>query len=817
MRDIVGEPRRFLEVDLGRRSGSIFIPSDRDFADYLGGKGLALKLIADRFSERAGRDWRAIDPLGPDNILAFATGVFIGTGAPCSARFAGASKSPLTGIMTTCSCGGPFGMALRTAGFDGLLVSGRAERPTVLRIDERGATFEDADDLWGMETGAAQARLASDPADGALVIGPAGENGVLYANIRSGNRYLGRGGMGAVMGAKNLKAVVARGKSCRVVPADQERFARLNKKAKEHIVRNSFVREYKAYGTNYNVNFGVDAGFAPVRNFRDRTDERCRNLSGQAMAERYATKHSVCVPCSVLCGHKGVYPDGRERHIPEYETIGLWGGNIMNFDPDPVGDWNDRMNELGMDTISAGGTVAWAMEASEKGIRPSELAFGKIDNIARTIDDIAFLRGEGAELALGSKRLAERHGGLEFAAQVKGMEMAAYDPRAAWGQGLNYAVANRGGCHLSAYPIALESMFKFIPPYTTRSKAEWVDFMEDFYAAVNSAQTCQFSSFGYLLEPFVAKYTPKPFLKLAMTFMPRVAQALLDWSVLSGLVSAITGRRVTPGDFKRIGRRVHVLERCMNMRMGAESHDDTLPARFLDEADTAHRVRSVVPVAKLVRKYYRAKKYDRHGRPTPALLRSLGIDPGMAPDETPRLSLHPRPRPLPTLYARVALALVGKAFAAAHRVDPVVRRELSRLGPGGVFALRVHPSGPGAALRLGADEKLRYLGYGPAKPDVLMCFANLGAALKVLTFRANALEVYAKNGFTVSGDLPTTMAVIRALGVVETLLLPRFVARKVLKRPHRFGFLRGALERLAVYCLLPFMRRHRSAGAADKR
>lgn len=631
MRDaeIHGESRRYLDVDLSTRSCSIFSPSERDLREYIGGKGLGLKLIYDRFSSRWAGRFEAIDPLGPENILAFMMGPFLGTGAPCSARFAGLAKSPLTGIMASSSCGGPFGMALRTAGWDGLLLSGAADAPTVLKIDREGATFEEAGELWGLETGAAQSRLVDDPRKGAVVIGPAGENGVLYANIRSGHRFLGRAGLGTVMGSKRLKAVVASGRSYKILPVDEESFARLDAKAKKHITRNSFTRAYADFGTNYNCRAGVESGFLPVRNFRDRTDERCLGLSGEVMAERYKTSHATCVPCTVLCGHQGLYPDGVRRHIPEYETVGLWGGNILNFDPDLIGPWNDRMNELGIDTVSCGATVGWAMEAAEKGLRPSELAFGRTDNISSTLDDIARLRGEGAELALGSRRLARRYGGLEFAPQVKGLELAAYDPRAGWGQALNYAVANRGGCHLNAYPVALECLFHLIPPYSTLSKASWVAFLEDFFTAINSTQTCQFTAFGILLEPPIAKYAPRPLLRAAMTFAPGLAQRLLDWGALSGLLTAITGRKIGRRDFLLAGRRAHVLERWMNVLMGVRAEDDDLPARFVKEAGTKHPVKKAVPIQRLVRAYYRAKGYDADGVPGPALRGRLGIpDPG---------------------------------------------------------------------------------------------------------------------------------------------------------------------------------------------
>lgn len=618
---IRGESGRFLMIDAGARTALPFQASPDDLRDYIGGKGLALRMIRERLGGRLA----GIDPLGPENILAFTTGVFMGTGAPCSARFAGVTVSPLTGIMVASSCGGPFGMALKTAGWDGILITGAAAELSILVIDENGATFETAGTLRGLGTEAAQAALTREPRSGALVIGPAGENLVSYANIRSGHRYLGRGGMGAVMGSKNIKAIVASGGAYKIEAADPAAFKRLSKTARERIDRNGFTRSYRAYGTNYSVDPGVDKGYAPVRNFRERTDERCRALSGKVMAERYRTSHAVCNPCAVLCGHKGTYPDGKVRHIPEYETIGLWGGNILNFDPDLVGEWNDLMNDLGLDTISCGGTVAWAMEAAEKGLRPSVLAFGRADNIASTIADIAWRRGEGAELALGSRELSRRYGGAEFAAQVKGLEMAAYDPRAGWGMGLNYAVANRGGCHLNAYPIAMEAIFNYLPAYTTRSKAGWVAYFEDLFDAVNSVQTCQFTVFGYLLEPPMVKMLPHWALRMAMTWVPGIARAALDLRALSGQVSAITGRKVSQRALLLAGRRTHVLERLMNIDRGITAADDTLPGRFLTEAETAHHVKSVVPVEKLVRQYYRKKGYDTAGIPGARLLASLGI------------------------------------------------------------------------------------------------------------------------------------------------------------------------------------------------
>ena len=612
MKEITGVTNKLLTVDLSQKSWKIVKIDRNDRKMYLGGKGLGLKIYYDMFSNRLDD----IEPLGEENPLVFMAGVLTGTGAVCSARFAGITKSPLTGIMVTSSCGGPFGGALKTAGYDGLIILGKSKAQTWLEITEEDVLFHDASSLWGKTTRDAQGMLNLSGKDGDLVIGPAGENGVLYANILSGHRFLGRGGMGAVMGGKNLKAVAVRGRAYRVRPVKEAMFKKIRKKASLYITKNDFSQKYNRFGTASNVIPGIAAGYVPVTNFTYRTDERFRVLSGEAMAEKYSTTNSSCIPCSIQCGHKGTFPDGIVKQIPEYETVGLWGPNIDNYDSDKIGEWNLLMNDLGMDTISAGGTVSWAMEAGEKGLRETELRFGKINNIAKIIEDIAYRRGEGKELSLGSRNLSKKYGGKDFAIQVKGLEMAAYDPRGAWGQGLSYATANRGACHLSAYPLALEVLFGFLEPYTTRSKAFWVDFFENFNAALNSLQTCQFTSFAYILEPFPVTIFPRFVLKFAMQHFPALAVFFLNFGILNGTYESITGIKLSQKDFITAGRRIHILERYMNTKMGIGRKDDTLPERF-----------QAVPLEPMLKDYYRIKKYDKNGVPTRKILSLLGINP----------------------------------------------------------------------------------------------------------------------------------------------------------------------------------------------
>ena len=398
------------------------------------------------------------------------------------------------------------------------------------------------------------------------------------------------------------------------------------KKAQKHILRGRMTKGYRAYGTNMGTRFGIDSGFSPVRNFRDRYNPRTEAITGEAMAEKYKTRHSTCRYCSILCGHKGMYPDGKIRQIPEYETTGMFGSNIENYDTDKIAIWNDIMNEMGMDTISAGGTIAWAMEAGEKGLRKTELSFENHDNIARILEDIAYRRNEGAELAEGSKRLSEKYGGKAFAMHAKGLEFSAYDPRACWGHGLSYAVHNKGGCHLGSYLVGFEVLFGFMPTQTALGKASWVVFAEDIFSAINSLQTCLFTAYSILTEPVIPRFIPTMVMKVATILSPKLCQMLMNWSAYSDFFSAITGIPMNQWQFKKAGERITKLERYMNVKMGQQPSEDTLPDRFTKEAVTKYPVAAVVPIEKMVRQYYRIRKYDpRTAGPGIEELKRLGI------------------------------------------------------------------------------------------------------------------------------------------------------------------------------------------------
>ncbi len=618
MEELSGTNNRIVEIDLTTGKSNILKVSDNHRRLYLGGKGLGLRLLADRLKP-------GTDPLSEENVLVINTGVYMSSNVPCSARFNAVTKSPLTGIIVSSSCGGPFGMALKKAGFDGLIVKGKASEPSQIIINDK-IEIVSATNLWGMDTHETQEALKLDRASGALVIGPAGENKVFYANACSGHRFLGRGGIGAVLGSKNIKAIVAVGKKMKLVGVKDAALQVVKKTGTKFINNNRVTSvEYRNYGTNSHVNQCNKANILPVRNFKAGSHPEAHKVSGELYAEKYTTKHKTCKPCTILCGHEGEF-DGKKMAIPEYESTGLLGPNLEVFDPVAIAKWNDQCGKLGMDTITAGNVLGWTMEATEKGLIESNLKFGSINEVEKTINDIAYRRNLGDDLANGTKKLSEKYGGKEFAIHVKGLEIAAYDPRGAWGQGLAYAVANRGGCHLSAAMFAVEATLGFVRPHTIMSKVRFTDYFENFYAAINSMHGCQFTAYAYMLEPFIVKHTPKFLLGLTMQYLPGLALSLMDVSTYNKSYEAITGISLSQKEMLKAGRRIHLLERYLNSLEGVDYKQDTLPSRFLNESRLGDKKKHKVPLQKMLQKYYKRKGYDKNGIPKKKTLDNLGID-----------------------------------------------------------------------------------------------------------------------------------------------------------------------------------------------
>lgn len=616
VKEMAGTLNKVLEIDLSLKTFSTVLISAQLRRMYLGGKGLGLKLLYDRLKP-------GTDPLGEDNLIIIMTGVLAGTAAPCSGRFHAVFKSPLTGIMGSSSCGGSFGRQLKSNGWDGIILKGKSDKPLTLHIHDDTVEFFDAATLWGKDITEAQAAIGLKHTQ-TLVIGPAGENLVRFANVAAGNRYLGRGGLGAVMGSKNLKAIVAFKGQYKVVPVFKDRFQKIKTKANKYINRNSMSLLMRRFGTAANANPIIKNNMLPVNNFTYGNHPKAKQITGEKIKENHNTSYHTCKPCSIFCGHKGLF-NGSQASVPEYETLVLLGTSLGIFDPSEISRFNKICDQKGLDTISAGGTLAWVMEATQKGLVKTNLEFGSSKQIIKALNNIADLEGFGRQMAKGSRALSDEFGGKEFAIQVKGLEMAGYDPRGAYGQGLGYAVANRGACHLSSFSVGFENLLGLLKPDTIRAKPEFVMFFENFYAAVNSLDICQFTGYGLTLETLLTRMTPHFVLQFLMQNIPILALALIDFSLYPGFFSTVSGIELSSKQFLEAGERIHILERLMNTNEGIRKVDDTLPKRFLSEPQKDDPKKRLVPLKPMLKRYYKLRGYDGNGLPQKSLLEKLGI------------------------------------------------------------------------------------------------------------------------------------------------------------------------------------------------
>lgn len=629
-----GYAGRVLAIDVTTREAREYPWSDQERALFLGGKIMAAKILYDLIEPGA-------DPYGPENVLVISTGPLSGTGAPSSSRFNVSAISPLTGLLASSNCGGNFGLSLKKAGYDAIVVSGKSETPLRIEITEDAVRFHDAADLWGMKTGPVQEALETlSPKAGRVVIGPAGENLVRYAAIISNERAAGRAGLGAVMGAKKIKAITAFGNR-KMTPHNPDATAKVYK---------SWVKQLKAhpltgdalpkYGTGFLMRHMQRQSMLATHNFKQGRYADFDKVSGHTLAETLLVKNGGCMTCPIKCG-RVVEVNGRHVKGPELETLGLLGPNLENNDLQMILDLNYLLDELGMDTMSTGGTLGFAMELAEQGLWDSGLKFGKNDNLAQVIEDIAHRRGIGDLLAEGTRRLAEKFGGAEFAIHVKGLELAAYEPRSAVGQGLGYATANRGGCHLNAGYLALmEGLGLRLNPHTPMAKAELTVLNQNLMEAVSGAGCCFFPLFlfypGWLIrnqENPIAKLVNAivPLTGASVNLMNKLPAGFLGLHLptfpYTKALTAVTGLKIRMGEMRDMGERGYNLERLVNIRMGLTTDQDTLPKRLTDVPQDPNNPRSRVPLEKLKPAYYRIRGWNQSGVPTEAKLRKLLLKP----------------------------------------------------------------------------------------------------------------------------------------------------------------------------------------------
>lgn len=622
---------KVLVIDLKEKKTSLYPWSDEDRENYLGGKIMAAKIISDNVKSN-------IDAFHEENILVVSTGPLTGTNAPASSRFNISTVSPLTGLLTSSNCGGNFGLSLKRTGYDALILKNKSESPIWIEIREDEVLFHDAEDLWGKTTSETQQAL--DSKAGKIVIGPAGENLVKYACIFSGERAAGRGGTGAVMGDKNVKAITAKG-NLKPKIAEPEKTKEFYKKWINTLKNHPLTGEQlPTLGTAGLISLMQHRNILATKNFKYGQYDDFEMVSGERLRKEFLVKNKGCVTCPIQCGRQ-VEIDGKVVKGPELETLGLLGPNILNNDLELILRWNLELDELGMDTISAGGTIAFAMELNEKGMWENSLEFGKTQNISKTFEDIAYRRGIGNELAEGSRYLSEKYGGAEFAINSKGMELSAYEPRSAVGQGLGYAVSNRGGCHLNAgYMVLFEGLGLSIDPYSKKSKAELTIMTQNIMEATSSAGNCLFTLYAML---------PKGLIKNPNSKMTRFANKVLTTGLTANIVKFVdkadekllpikisqipqikaielaTGMKMNLGKLKNIGDRGYNMERMYNVKRGITEKDDSLPHRLTKVVQIEEEPNSYVPLEELKQKYYKIRKWDENGIPTEEKLKKLNL------------------------------------------------------------------------------------------------------------------------------------------------------------------------------------------------
>ncbi|MEI2387659.1 aldehyde ferredoxin oxidoreductase family protein [Breoghania sp. JC706] len=594
---------KVLRVDLTRGTFSTE-PLRTDWAKtYVGARGLGTKYMYEEVDP-------TVDPLSPENKMIMLSGPLTATFAPCGGRYEVVTKGPLTGAIAAANSGGAFGPELKFAGYDAIIFEGKAEKPVYLWIKDDKVEIRDAGALWGKnvpETTDAL-REVTDPDARVACIGPAGEKLSLIASIMNDHhRAAGRSGVGAVMGAKNLKAVVVKGSGA-VQVADQKGFYEAclaaREKIKAHPVGGTGLR---MYGTNVLTNILNEVGGYPTNNFQTGTFANADAVGGETVADKQLERPRGCYGCVISCGRGTKVTNPKyagEGEGPEYESAWGFGGDCGVDDIDAVTKANYICNELGLDTISMGSTIACAMELYEKGCFTKEdtggidLSFGNAEAMVEITRLTGLVEGFGKELAQGSYRMAEKYGHPELSMSVKKQEIPAYDPRAVQGIGLNYATANCGAAHVRGYTISPEVLG--VPVKVDKddieSKPGLVKTFQDLTATIDSSGACLFTTFGIGADEYAA------------------------------MMTTATGTTYSTDDIMTCGDRIFTLERLWNLKAGLTKADDTLPPRLLNEALTEGNSKGAVShLDQMLPAYYELRGWDADGVPTPAKLEELGI------------------------------------------------------------------------------------------------------------------------------------------------------------------------------------------------
>ncbi len=600
-----GYQGKFLHLDLDQRQVAELPLAEGDLEDFIGGSALAAKLIYDRVEA-------GMDPLSPGNPLVFATGPLTGSPVPMVSRYAVCGISPLTGYWGEATSGGQFPFRLKGSGYDGILVSGKSDAPVYLRVKDGAAEIADASHLWGKDIYQTQQLVEAEMGDtphSVACIGQAGERLIRYACVMNDRgRAAGRCGLGALMGSKKLKAVVVAGKSA-TAPANATRLGELVTEARAAIKGNMVAKAMGEYGTLMYADMGMALGDVPARYFT-RSVFPVGKVNGRALRQAYAVEKASCQGCPVGCGRKvtGFRPELPAVDGPEYETTVAFGPLCMNFDLDSIIEANHLCNAVGMDTISAGVCIAYAMYLAEQGALAREaagmdIAWGDGNTIIKLVRMIVDREGVGDLLSGGTLEMARTLGRDEGeAAQVKGMEIPMHDPRAFHGQALSYATGPRGACHLKGDYYSVD--------------------LGGAVAELDIAGGERLSSEGKAVS--AAKYQSLRDLFDSLTLCKF---APLSVTQICAILNAITGRQYTPKTLLQAGDRSINIKRAIGNRLGLRREDDRLPGICL-EALSEGSTEGVIPdMNRLLRQYYDYRQWDwATGKPKKEKLLELGLE-----------------------------------------------------------------------------------------------------------------------------------------------------------------------------------------------
>lgn len=609
-----GYMNKVLHFQLSESSSDTRPINTEDLQNYVGGSGLSTKILFDETDKNT-------DPLGPENILIFMTGPFTLTKALCSSRYTVVAKSPLTGIYGEASSGGSWAATLKASGFDGIVFRGKAEKPVYLWINNGRFELRDASHIWGKDTFETDTILKSETDTKAVVccIGPAGENKVPFAAILNDGthaRTAARCGLGAVMGSKNLKAIVVKGNQKSLIN-DLENLKISVKNQYKKVKDGAFG--LTILGTPGAVAPNEEFGSLPVKNWQHtgRWEEGAQKVTGGTFLKEYGTGNYFCKSCIIGCGKNIKVPKGRfkreEQAAPEYETLGLMGSNCLIDDPEVIFEANDLCNRYGLDTMSTAGVISFGMEAFEKGLislddtEGIDLVWGNGNALLKVIKKISDREGIGKLLSLGTKEAARILGrdSEEFAIHVKGLELPAHDPRVYSAGAVNLATSSRGACHLSGCSHQFERGMSApeigipfpLDPLETKGKGIITAKTQDYMGMLDSLTGCKFLPVG----------------KVGIS-------DLVEW------YKHITGEHMDITEFMKCGEKIFNLKRLYNVKCGISRKDDTYPQRMLIRKKVnEENVPIPLPLEEMLDEYYMFRGWSENGIPTMRKLEELGI------------------------------------------------------------------------------------------------------------------------------------------------------------------------------------------------